>query len=64
MVEPRKCTVYDVREKDPSKKVIGTFDTMNRCGHFLGLSGGHVREIIKNKTRNKTNRLNKEIPIR
>ena len=60
----RKCIDYDVEEKDPSKKVIATFESVAECSKFLGLRNGYVCDVIKYKTKNKTNKLKKTICIR
>jgi hypothetical protein len=60
----RKCTVYDVIEKDRAKKVIGVFESVSECAKFLGLRTARVCDLIKYKTRNNNKKLGKLICIR
>lgn len=60
MVAPHPCIVYDVKDK----KVLGEFPTIKECANFLGILPQRVTNIIRAKTRNKTNKLNLIIAIR
>lgn len=60
----RKVKVYDVFEKDVSKKLIQTFDSVSDAAKYCGVQHWVVRSAIRDKTRCHINSLNKTIAFR
>lgn len=60
VLDDRECKVYDVVEK----KLIGTYKNMRDCANALGIRTSRVQEIVRLKSRNRTNKLGKIITIR
>lgn len=60
----RTIKVYDVDEKDPAKKLLGTFDSMTATVRFTGASKSNINTCLKTKSRNHKNSLGKTLTFR
>lgn len=58
--EAHPVKVHDIK----TKEILGKFPTIAEASLFTGLNPQHIHRILKNKSRNRTNKLGKIITIR